>query len=179
MSATSPDGASATLTVPFAQLGQTDLDGLHAHLERPWALGVLLVRRGGFAVAHVVGADTVEAKIGQRHVQGRSKAGGWSQQRFARRRDKQAREAFEAAAGHVRRILVPVASQLDLLVTGGDQPAVHAVLDDPALSSLVALPREWVTGVADPRRAVLDAVIDGVRSVRVKVVDPLPPPTST
>ena len=47
----------------------------------------------------------MESKVGQRHVQGRTKAGGQSQQRFARRRDNQARAAYEAAAEHAARIL--------------------------------------------------------------------------
>ena len=71
----------------------------------PGEWGVLLVRKGGFAVARMGGAALVEHKIGQRHVQGRTKAGGQSQQRFARRRDNQARQAYEAAADHAARIL--------------------------------------------------------------------------
>ena len=63
----------------------------------PSRWGVLLVRKGGFAVARLSGDDLVEHKIGQRHVQGRTKAGGQSQQRFARRRDNQARAAYDAA----------------------------------------------------------------------------------
>ena len=69
--------------------------------------GVLLVRKGGFAVARLEGDRIVESKVGQRHVQGRTKAGGQSQQRFARRRDNQARQAYEAAADHAARILGP------------------------------------------------------------------------
>ena len=67
--------------------------------------GVLLVRKGGFAVARLAAERLVESKVGQRHVQGRTKAGGQSQQRFARRRDNQARQAYEAAADHAARIL--------------------------------------------------------------------------
>ena len=66
---------------------------------------MLLVRKGGFAVARLAGDRFVESKVGQRHVQGRTKAGGQSQQRFARRRDNQARQAYEAAAEHAARIL--------------------------------------------------------------------------
>ena len=72
------------------------------------------------------GSEVEESKVGQRHVQGRTKAGGQSQQRFARRRDNQARQAYEAAAEHAARILtgrMPV-------VTGGDHAAVEAVLSD-------------------------------------------------
>ncbi len=172
--ATSPDGSSATCAVPFGSPGLSAPADVVAHLQRPWRLGVILVRRGGFAVAHVRGAEQVEAKIGQRHVQGKTKAGGWSQQRFARRRDNQAREAYDAAAGHAQRILDPVARELDLLVLGGDKAGVRAVLDDPRLQALAGVPQQWVTDVADPRRSVLDDVIGRARSVRIEVVDHQP-----
>ena len=56
--ASSPDGSSASMTVPFPPLDARDLPGWSAHLARPRRLGVLLVRRGGFAVADVVGAGS-------------------------------------------------------------------------------------------------------------------------
>jgi hypothetical protein len=174
VTATSPEGASAVFAVPFGPLDRLDLAGLHDHLARPWQLGVVLVRRGGFAIAYAVGPEVRAVKIGRRHVQGRTKAGGWSQQRFARRRDNQAREAFDAAAGHAKQILVPVAAGLDLLVLGGDRVGVQTVLDDRRLTALSSLPQLWATGVADPRRPVLDAVVDQARSVGVELVDPQP-----
>ena len=92
--------------------------------------GVLLVRKGGFAVARLAGERVVESKVGQRHVQGRTKAGGQSQQRFARRRDNQARQAYEAAADHAVRIL---GQRPLVVVAGGDRAAVDEVLADPRL----------------------------------------------
>ena len=125
---------------------------------------MLLVRKGGFAVARMAGEEMVEHKIGQRHVQGRTKAGGQSQQRFARRRDNQARQAYEAAADHAARILRP-----GPLVTGGDHPAVDEVLADPRLARLTVV-EPWLP-VPDPRRAVLDQAIRDAASVRIEVVN--------
>src|SRR5258708_2392182 len=67
----------------------------------PRAVGVLLVRLGGYAAGVFAGYPPAlaDAKVGSRPVHGRSAAGGWSQQRFARRREKQANEALDAAAG--------------------------------------------------------------------------------
>ena len=62
-------------------------------------LGVVLVRRGGYAVALASGATFTASKVGSRHVQSRTAAGGWSQQRFARRRGKQADELVDAVVG--------------------------------------------------------------------------------
>ena len=127
--------------------------------------GVLLVRKGGFAVARLAGETLVESKIGQRHVQGRTKAGGQSQQRFARRRDNQARVAYEAAAEHAARILGGV----PLLVTGGDHAAVEAVLADRRLAGLVVVPP--FLAVPDPRRGVLEQAILDAGNVRISVVN--------
>ena len=101
------DGSTFTAVLPFAAPydGEADVAAFLADVTAPGEWGVLLVRKGGFAVARMAGVAVVEHKIGQRHVQGRTKAGGQCQQRFARRRDNQARQAYEAAADHAARIL--------------------------------------------------------------------------
>ena len=167
---TAADGSSATATLPFDQeyAGPADPTGLLAAVDVPAVWGVLLVRKGGFAVATVHGNEIVESKVGQRHVQGRTKAGGQSQQRFARRRDNQARQAYEAAADHAARILAP---RLTSLVTGGDRPAVEAVLEDPRLVRA----RDRVVGpwlpVPDPRRSVLEGAVADSCAVRIRVTN--------
>jgi hypothetical protein len=175
VSAGSPDGSSAQFDVPLLPLDDVSRSGLVDHLGRDWRIGIVLVRRGGFAVARLVGASVVEAKVGRRHVQGRTKAGGWSQQRFARRRDNQARVAFEAAGGYVQALLAPHAAALDLLVTGGDRVAAESVLELPQLRALQHVPRRELVGLSDPTRSVLDRAVEQVRSVDVRVVDTAPP----
>jgi hypothetical protein len=168
--AAAPDGATAQARLPFAEtyVGPADPVALTAAVTMPTRWGVLLVRKGGFAVALVTFGRITESKVGQRHVQGRTKAGGQSQQRFARRRDNQARQAYEAAAEHAQRVL---AGPLDALVCGGDRPAVEQVLEDPRLRSL-ALVRvgPWLA-VPDPRRAVLEQAVLDAQSVEVTVSD--------
>ena len=124
------------------------------------------MRKGGFAVARMAGEQLVAHKVGQRHVQGRTKAGGQSQQRFARRRDKQAREAYEAAADHAVRVLDRVV-RTGPVVTGGDRPAVTEVLADPRLRGLTVV-EPWLA-VPDPRRQVLDQALLDARAVLVEV----------
>ena len=68
--------------------------------------GVLLVRLWGSAAGVFDGTSLVSAKVGSRQVHGRSAAGGQSQQRFARRREGQARVALAAAAGFVSLLLL-------------------------------------------------------------------------
>jgi hypothetical protein len=133
-------------------------------------LGVLLVRRGGYAVGLARGAVFAESKVGTRHVQSRTAAGGWSQQRFARRRGNQADELVRAVAEHALRILprgIP-----EGLVVGGDKALVRAVLADPRLAHLDALPRRELYDLPDPRRDVLEDALRRGRAVRVTVEDP-------
>ncbi len=161
-----PDGSTFVAALPFdaAYDGEPDVAAFGAVAVAPPTWGVLLVRKGGFAVARLSGADLVEHKIGQRHVQGRTKAGGQSQQRFARRRDNQARIAYQAAADHAVRLLRP-----GPLVTGGDRSAVEDVLTDPRLTGLTVV-EPWLA-VPDPRRAVLDQAILDAQSIRVDVTN--------
>ena len=165
------DGASARARLPFGETfeGPADPQALSAAVTMPRRWGILLVRKGGFAVASVEQGAVAASKVGQRHVQGRSKAGGQSQQRFARRRDNQARAAYEAAAEHAVRVL---AGPVDALVCGGDRSAVDAVLEDARLRPLADVRVEPWLAVPDPRRVVLDRAVLDAASVQVTVHEP-------
>ncbi|HVU72374.1 MAG TPA: acVLRF1 family peptidyl-tRNA hydrolase [Mycobacteriales bacterium] len=172
---TAADGATATCTVPFPPL-PVDPDaadgGLAAHALARRRVGVLLVRLGGHAAGVVEGARLVSSKVGSRPVHGRSAAGGQSQQRFARRREGQARVALEAAADNAARILVPDAATLDAVVLGGDRGALETVLADARLAPLRPLVVEPVLDVPDPRLRVLEQVPERLRAVRIRVTEP-------
>lgn len=162
------DGSTFTAQLPFQRTftGLPDAAAFAAAAEAPPSWGILLVRKGGFAVARLEAGAFVESKVGQRHVQGRTKAGGQSQQRFARRRDNQARQAYEAAAEHAARILAGLGGPL---VTGGDHAAVHEVLEDPRLRALEVV-GPWLA-VPDPRRGVLEQAVVDACSVSIDVVN--------
>ena len=159
---TAEDGAEALVEVPFPPL-----DGdLVEHVQRERTVGVLLVRKGGYAVGVFRGGELVASKVGSRHVQGRTAAGGWSQQRFARRREGQTAEAVRAAADTASRVLL--AGPLDAVVAGGDAGLVGDVLQDPRLRHLAVSGR--LLDVPDPRRAVLEAA--PFRDVWIRVREP-------
>jgi hypothetical protein len=162
------DGSSFEAVAPFdAVVAEATYESLEHAAAAPEDWGILLVRKGGFAVARLSGEQVVESKVGQRHVQGRTKAGGQSQQRFARRRDNQARAAYEAAADHAAERIRAV----PLLVIGGDHAAVVAVLEDPRLRTVAGRVRGSFLTVPDPRRGVLESAIRDACSVRIEVVN--------
>ena len=170
VTASAQDGSVARVTVPFPPLepGTSVIE----HALRDRRIGVLLVRRGGYAAGVFDAGKLISSKVGSRHVQGTTKAGGWSQQRFARRRENQAREAFGAAADAASRILGPVALGLDVVVCGGDRKAVDTVLRDPRLARLAELVRPPFLAVPDPRQRVLERAGGDARAVRVDVREP-------
>ena len=167
LSGAAEDGSTFEARLPFATSydGPAEVTAFADAALPPTQWGVLLVRKGGFAVAQMKGSAMVEHKIGQRHVQGRTKAGGQSQQRFARRRDNQARQAYEAAADHAARIL----ASSGRIITGGDHGAVDAVLSDSRLAH-VRVVGPWLA-VPDPRRVVLDQSILDAQAIQVEVTN--------
>jgi Actinobacteria/chloroflexi VLRF1 release factor len=163
---TAPDGATAALEpgFPFPDDVQ-DVPAVVAWVARERRCAVLLVRRGGYACALVDGPRVVVSKVGARYAQGRTAAGGWSQQRFARRRENQARGLVEAVADVAARLLA--ASSAEWLVTGGDRPLVADVLADRRLAGLAALPHGPHLALGAPRSDVVRSLPELIGTVRV------------
>lgn len=155
------DGAHAWIDVPFPPLTGDLID----HVQRRRRTGVLLVRRGGYAAGVFEGAELVASKVGSSYVQSTTKAGGWSQQRYARRRANQASAAFADAAEAAARVFGDVG--LDAFVAGGDRDAVRTVLTDRRLKHLQPT-GPWLE-VKDPRLKVLAATPEQFRAVRIRL----------
>ncbi len=131
---TTADGATAECHPPFPPFLPFPLAGgvhemertaeaIAAHAVADRTVGVLLVRLGGYAVGVFAGspARLVSSKTGSRPVHGRSAAGGWSQHRFARRRENQAATALRAAAAAAAVVFGRYgADGLYAVVLGGD-----------------------------------------------------------
>lgn len=128
------------------------------------------MRRGGYSVAVVAEGRVLAAKTGTRHVQSRTAAGGWSQQRFARRRANQADALVEAVAGHAARIFADLG--VEYLVPGGDRTLAEQVLAEPVLKGYTALVRLPFLDVPDPRASVLKKAAADACAVRIVVTDP-------
>lgn len=126
-------------------------------------LGLVLVRRGGYAVGLAEAGRLTAAKVGRRRVQARTAAGGWSQQRYARRRANQADELVEAVAAHAARLLGGRAVQG--LVVGGDRALVAAVLAEPVVAFLKGLPQRELPDLGDPDARVLSRALWRGRAV--------------
>jgi hypothetical protein len=118
-----------------------DRDGLVAAALAPVRFGLLLVRRGGFAVG-VARGDA----------------------------DNQTRQAWQSAAEAAERVLLPAAGDLAALVGGGDRRAVESILAEPRLAPLAALGPQPFLDVPEPRLAVLEQAVRSARAVRIRLV---------
>jgi len=180
------DGTVAEWHPPFPPLplpspGSPDLadpvrlaELMAVHAAAPRTVGVLLVRLGGYAAGVFTGdpPELAVHKTGARLVHGRSAAGGWSQHRFARRRENQANAALRAAADTALAVLGPYAGRLDAVVLGGDRRAMAGVRADPRLAPLLAGAEDRFLTVPDPRLAVLADTPGRFRAIRIRLPDP-------
>ncbi len=178
------DGAVARCHPPFPPVpglgaiadpgGAARMIAAHAAADR--TVGVLLVRLGGYAAGVFTGTPPrlADSKVGSRLVHGRSAAGGQSQQRFARRREKQAAEALGAAADTAAAVFARYGKPLDALVLGGDRRAMSGLHDDPRLRGYFRLAVDRFLTVPDPRLAVLRETPRKFRAIRVQLTEPAP-----
>src|SRR6516225_8695954 len=179
------DGAAAECHPPFPPLQRagTQDDGdpaavteaIVAHAVADRTVGVLLVRLGGYAVGVFAGSppQLVSSKTGSRPVHGRSAAGGWSQHRFARRRENQAATAQRAAADAAAEVFGRYGpDRLDAVVLGGDRRSAAGLRDDARLEKYLAKATERFLTVPDPRLAVLRGIPRAFLAIRIRLTEP-------
>ena len=175
------NGCSAVLTPPLQAAlapavpipGPAELTAALLSDTDPTVLvGLLLLRRGGYSVGVAWEGVVVSSKTGTRYVQGRTAAGGWSQQRFARRRANQADALVEETA--IRAAALYAADTPSCLQLGGDRALAAAALGEPVLAPFANLPQVPFLTVPDPRFAVLKEAARSALSVRITVTDPPP-----
>jgi VLRF1 release factor-like protein len=175
------DGATAECHPPFpsAAAGISGVreaaEALAADAAADRTVGVLLVRLGGYAVGVFSGAPPrlMSSKAGSRLVHGRSAAGGWSQQRFARRRENQAAAALRAAADAAAEIFGRYGpGGLDAVVLGGDKRSAASLRDDARLTAYLARATGRFLTVPDPRLAVLRDTPRAFLAIRIRLTEP-------
>jgi hypothetical protein len=179
---TAADGATAECHPPFPPLPagvpgavRAAAEALAAHAAADRTVGVLLVRLGGYAAGVFSGSPPrlVDSKTGSRPVHGRSAAGGWSQQRFARRRENQAATALRAAADAAAEVFGRYGpDQLDAVVLGGDKRSAAGLTGDARLEKYLAKATGRFLTVPDPRLAVLRDIPRAFLATRVRLTEP-------
>ncbi|MFJ4229523.1 Vms1/Ankzf1 family peptidyl-tRNA hydrolase [Paenarthrobacter nicotinovorans] len=145
------DGAKALLRAPWPAdgrpgRGSTELERLASLAKQERALGVLLVRKGGYALAAASGPTILTTKSGSRFIDART------------------------TAEHAARIFAN--HRIEYLVTGGDRALVDQVLAQPSLKAVSGRTRLPFLDVQEPKSAALAKAAADACSIRISVTDP-------
>ncbi len=145
-----------------------DASRLRALLSREYLLGVVLVRLGRYAVGVLEGEVLVASKTDSRYVKGKHSAGGQSQKRFARIREKQAHELFKKTCTVVREQFAPYEGRLDYVLLGGERHTLKGLVDVcDCLQRLSPRTLGRVLNVREPKLEALKRVSETVWESRV------------
>ena len=170
-----PEAGNVAAETPPEAAARAAAAALAAHAAADRTVGVLLVRLGGYAVGVFTGSapQLVSSKTGSRPVHGRSAAGGWSQHRFARRRENQAATALRAAADAAAEVFGRYGpDRLDAVVLGGDRRSAAGLRDDARLEKYLAKATGRFLTVPDPRLAVLRGIPRAYLAIRIRLTEP-------
>ena len=163
--------------LPGAGGGTTVHDGLDPGLlaellGRRLRVAVVMIRLGRYAVGVFDGDKLVASKTDTRYVKSRHRAGGSSQRRFERSRERLVRELYDKTCQVASDVLRPFAESLDYVLLGGERQTVGGLLRRcDTLRRLGPITLERRLNVRRPGQAALEGVHDEVWTSRVVVMD--------
>ena len=88
-------------------------------------VGVILLRLGRFAVAVLKGEEIIASKTERRHVKNRHRAGGSSQRRFERSRERLVRELYDKTCAVTKDIFETRAGPVEHIFLGGEKHTLN------------------------------------------------------
>ncbi len=97
-------------------------------LQSEPTVGVVLLRLGRYAVGVLKGDKLVASKTATRHVKNRHRAGGQSQRRFERSRERLIRELYDKTCEIVGDIFLPYRGSMDYVTLGGERHTLDGLL---------------------------------------------------
>ncbi|MCM0617692.1 hypothetical protein MOD31_16810 [Paenarthrobacter sp. TYUT067] len=145
------DGASALLKAPWPADGRpgrgtTEVARMASLAAQERGLGLLLVRKGGYALAAAGGSAILASKSGNRFLDAK------------------------ATAEHAARIFND--HRVEYIVPGGDRALVDQVLAQPLLGTIAGRTRLAFLDVQAPKASVLAKCATDACAVRITVTDP-------
>lgn len=114
---------------PLTYGGGDAIEAVRGLLTSRLKIGVVLIRLGRYAVGVLKGDTLVASKTGTRYVKNRHRAGGSSQRRFERSRERLVRELFDKTCQIARDTISPHLESLDYVMLGGDKMIVRRLVD--------------------------------------------------
>ena len=94
-------------------------------LDSEPVVGVVLLRLGRYAVAVLRGDKLLATKTDTRYVKSRHRAGGSSQRRFERSRERLIRELYDTTCRMTRAVFEPHLGDMDYVMLGGERGTLN------------------------------------------------------
>ena len=98
-------------------------------LETEYVIGVVLLRLGRYAVGVLRGDNLVASKTAGRYMKNRHRAGGQSQRRFERSRERLIRELYDKTCETARAVFTPYAKSINYILLGGEDSTLSGFTD--------------------------------------------------
>ena len=108
------------LTVDASASGEM-IEPLRDLLRSSPLIGVVLLRLGRYAVTVLRGDKLLATKTDSRYMKNRHRAGGQSQRRFARSRERLIRELYDKTCEVTRAVFEPYLSEMEHVMIGGER----------------------------------------------------------
>ena len=89
-------------------------------LETEYLIGIVLLRLGRYAIGVLRGDRLMASKTAGRYMKNRHRAGGQSQRRFERSRERLIRELYDKTCETARDVFAPYAKSMDYILLGGE-----------------------------------------------------------
>ena len=102
-----------------------DLDQLNQILRKNRQIGIVLLRLGSYVLGRVQYGKIISSKSGTRYVKSRHKAGGQSQRRFERNREKWIESLYKQVCSQFKSKIDPYYQEIDYLIFGGDKIVIN------------------------------------------------------
>ncbi len=137
-------------------------------------IGVVLLRLGRYAVAVLSGERLVATKTGSRHVKNRHRAGGSSQRRFERSRERLIRELFDKTCEVTRGVFARHLPDIDHVLLGGERQTLGGFVKRCRLiQDLAPKTLSRRLAVDRPGQAALDGIATEVWKSEVVTLGPV------
>ena len=98
-------------------------------LENDYLVGIILLRLGRYAVAVLKGNKLLATKTAGRYMKNRHRAGGQSQRRFERSRERLIRELYDKTCETAKAVFDPYADAIDYILLGGENSTLSGFTD--------------------------------------------------
>ena len=100
-------------------------DQLRRLMNSEPVIGVILLRLGRYAVGVLRGEKLISTKTDSRYMKNRHRAGGQSQRRFQRSRERLIRELYDKTCEISRTVFSPHLQDMDYLFLGGERGTLN------------------------------------------------------